>query len=78
MVIKRYNPGGCVGCPSDWGCLGEHCLQCQEIVMICDRCKEEVDKLYRDSNDIDLCDDCLAETFTSITWDNADEYITEF
>lgn len=75
MVIVKYDKSGCVGCPSNLGCLGTGCPQCWETIMECDKCGEEVDELFR-LDDVDLCEDCLKSSCIEITVDNCEHYIT--
>ena len=55
MVKYISDPGGCVGCPPEKGCLGvEHCPQCVEKHFFCDICGEETDGE-------DICVECAQE-----------------
>lgn len=51
----------CVSCPKEMGCLGDACPNMHVPVFICDKCEEQVDKLYELDGEI-LCLDCLLET----------------
>ena len=68
-MIKTENE--CVGCPQGMGCV--HCSYSRVIHLICDNCDNEAEKLY-DTDDGQLCEDCLKEMFTEINVDNAYEF----
>lgn len=55
---------GCVGCPSEMGCIGDSCPNKHEAHYYCDKCDAEVSagELY-EVDDEDLCVDCLKERF---------------
>lgn len=74
MVKIIYDKGGCVGCPTEMGCLGSMCPYCWELIMTCDMCHEEGDKLYRGEDGIDYCEECRDKLFVCITPDNAGDY----
>lgn len=65
MVKTKVN--GCCGCAAPaYPCMGSTCPNLQEYeVLICDKCKDEVDKLYIVDGD-ELCSDCALETFDVI------------
>lgn len=55
----------CVGCDKDMGCIGPACPYLHVVRFFCDRCKDEVDKLYKADGD-ELCSECLLDDFESI------------
>lgn len=65
MVKTRVN--GCCDCATaGYPCVGSTCHNLQAYrVLICDECKDEVDKLYI-VDDKELCSNCALETFDVI------------
>ncbi len=55
----------CVGCPTEMGCLGSACPYMGVPVLICDRCRDEVEDLY-DYYGEQLCEDCLLKEFDKV------------
>lgn len=51
---------GCVSCGLP--CWGTACPNYQVLVLVCDRCHDEVDELYEVDGE-DLCEDCLKKEF---------------
>lgn len=74
MIKRVYDKGGCVGCPTEWGCLGRFCPQCWEIKICCDICGKEVEEVTR-IDGTDYCNKCTDGVITHIDYDNADDYI---
>lgn len=54
---------GCVGCPSEMGCLGEACPQ-RYTETVCDYCGGAASHNYMGEN---VCEDCL-ERFLDGAW----------
>lgn len=54
---------GCVDC--GFPCLHEGCPHYKVRVLICDKCKDEVSKLYISGED-ELCLDCLLDGIETI------------
>lgn len=78
MVFKKYDKGGCVGCPPGIGCLGNSCPQCWDTIMECDCCGDHVDELHIFERE-QLCNECFMRTLTDmyphITNNNAERYV---
>lgn len=68
-MIRTENE--CVGCPKGMGCI--NCGYSRVIHLICDSCGEESDKLYN-TDDGQVCPDCLEDMYPVITCDNAYEF----
>ncbi len=51
---------GCVDCGLP--CLRTACPNYKVLVLVCDRCHDEVDELYEVDGE-DLCEDCLKNEF---------------
>ena len=64
---------GCVGCPTEMGCLGNSCKYRNIVVFYCDECGEETDTLYR-YNGYELCQDCLLDKFDIVDDSTYDEF----
>lgn len=71
-MVKIEYEDGCVGCPQ--GCI--HCGREHMKIphFICDKCDFEVDDLY-ETDEGQICIDCLIENFTRIDEDNYEKYI---
>lgn len=67
-MIKIEND--CVGCGMP--CLGVSCPNRKVPHLYCDKCKEEVDELYK-YDDEQLCEECLLKSFDTITHDEFDD-----
>ena len=80
MVKIKYDKGGCVGCPKEWGCLGAGCPYCWETILICDKCGEQGDELIclEDETGYHLCEDCFEKSIVRITYDNARDFVKEY
>lgn len=76
MVKRVYDKGGCVGCPTEMGCLGEFCPYCWEYHIYCDSCGREVDEVTR-IDDTDYCEECAKSIITRIDYDNCELYVEE-
>lgn len=64
MIIYKDE---CVQCPPEMGCLGRTCPNRNVPHYICDRCKGEVEKLYRVYGDgREMCIDCIEETLEKV------------
>ena len=48
----------CVGCPTELGCMGSACPNRNVPHLYCDKCDEEVEKLYKYDGE-EICEDCL-------------------
>ena len=55
----------CVGCPTEIGCLGSACPNRNVPHLYCDKCKEDVEKLYKYDGE-ELCVECLLDKFNVI------------
>lgn len=52
----------CCSCPKEIGCLGSSCPNRNVRVLICDRCGEEVEELFKVESGYDhLCEECLLD-----------------
>ena len=65
-MIKYENE--CVGCPKEMGCLGNICPYKNIKHLYCDKCKDDVEELYKCEGE-ELCEKCLLKTFEKITLD---------
>ena len=73
-MIKFENE--CVGCPKEMGCLGSGCPYTHIPHLECDKCGDDVEKLY-DTEEGQLCEECAGddrEEYDIITEDNASDY----
>ena len=61
----------CVGCPKEMGCI--NCSYSRVVHLICDSCEQESDKLYN-TDEGQICQDCVEETYPVIDHDNALEF----
>lgn len=68
-MIKFEND--CVGC-EHCGCCGRDHVP----YMYCDKCEAQVEELFI-TDDGQLCEDCLKESFEKITDQNIWEYVSE-
>lgn len=50
----------CVGCPEEWGCIGDTCRYRHVPTLYCDKCGEESETLY-EFDGKDICIDCLED-----------------
>ena len=55
----------CVGCPTEMGCLGSACPNRNVKHLYCDKCDEEVEKLYKYDGQ-EICEECLLKEFEVI------------
>ena len=55
----------CVGCPTEMGCMGSACPYRNVPHLYCDKCEEEVEKLYKYDGD-EICEECLLKEFEVI------------
>ena len=55
----------CVVCPPEMGCLGNSCPNRNIPYLVCDKCGDEVGKLYK-VDDKEVCEDCLLDMFERI------------
>ena len=55
----------CVGCPTEMGCMGSACPYRNVPHLYCDKCEEEVEKLYKYDGE-EICEDCLLKEFEVI------------
>ena len=62
----------CVDCGLP--CMGDGCRYRNVPHIYCDNCKNECDEVY-DVGGEHMCEDCLMDTLTKITSENAKEYI---
>ena len=63
-MIKYENE--CVDCPPEMGCLGNSCPNRKVPHLLCDRCGEDVEELYKVDGE-ELCEECLKDNFEKIT-----------
>lgn len=58
----------CVGCAPDFGgrCLGSSCPNRNVKYLVCDKCDCAADKLYIYDSGMELCEECLLESFETI------------
>ena len=58
-----YTEDDCLGCET---CSGrDSCRYMHQLVMECDKCKNDTNILYRDTNGKELCEDCLLDQYRS-------------
>ena len=55
----------CVGCPTEIGCLGSACTNRNVKHLYCDKCKYDVEKLYKYDGQ-EICEECLLKEFEVI------------
>ena len=55
----------CVGCPTEMGCLGSACPNRNVKRLYCDKCKDDVEKLYKYDGE-EICEECLLKEFEVI------------
>lgn len=55
----------CVGCPTELGCMGNACPNRNVKHLYCDKCGDDVEKLYKYDGQ-EICEDCLLEEFEVI------------
>ena len=55
----------CVGCPTEIGCMGSSCPNRNVKHLYCDKCKEDVEKLYKYDGQ-EICEECLLKEFEVI------------
>ena len=55
----------CVGCPTEMGCMGSACQNRNVPHFYCDKCGDDVEKLYNYDGE-ELCEECLLEEFEVI------------
>ena len=62
-MIKYENE--CVGCPTELGCMGNACPNRDVPLLCCDKCGDDVERLY-EYNGEELCVECLLDKFNVI------------
>ena len=62
-MIKYENE--CVGCPTELGCMGNACPNRNVRHLYCDKCGDDVERLY-EYNGEKLCAECLLAEFNVI------------
>lgn len=60
--MVKYENHCCDCAVPGYPCRGDACPLRKVEVFYCDRCGEELEKIY-EAYDMDLCEDCLKETF---------------
>ena len=55
----------CVGCPTEMGCLVSACPNRNVKHLYCDKCKDDVEKLYKYDGQ-EICEECLLKEFEVI------------
>lgn len=55
----------CVGCPTELGCIGSACPNRNVPHLYCDKCKDDVEKLYKYDGQ-EICEECLLAEFEVI------------
>ena len=55
----------CVGCPTEMGCMGSACPYRNVPHLYCDKCEDDVEKLYKYDGE-ELCEECLLKEFEVI------------
>ena len=64
-MIKYENE--CCGCATEsYPCLGSSCPNRKVPHLLCDRCGEDVEELYKVDGE-ELCEECLKDNFEKIT-----------
>lgn len=57
----------CCGCATEsYPCLGNSCPNRKVQHLLCDRCGEDVEELYKVDGE-ELCEECLKDNFEKIT-----------
>jgi hypothetical protein len=60
IMVKYENH--CCGCATDsYPCLGSSCELRSVRILICDKCGDEVERLYIGNHNAELCEDCYLE-----------------
>lgn len=52
----------CVGCHTELGCMGSACPYWNVKHLYCDKCEDDVEKLYKYGGE-EICEDCLLKEF---------------
>ena len=66
-MIKFENE--CCGCATEsYPCIGSACPNRKVPHLLCDRCGDDVEELYKCDGE-ELCEECLLKTFEKITLD---------
>ena len=55
----------CVGCPTEMGCIGSVCPNRNVPHFYCDKCGDDVEKLYKYDGQ-EICEECLLKEFEVI------------
>lgn len=55
----------CVGCPTELGCMGSTCPYRNVPHLYCDKCGDDVEKLYKYDGQ-EICEECLLKEFEVI------------
>ena len=61
----RYE-NGCVGCPTERGCIGRACPRREIAIFVCDHCDEDIDEDIYEVDGEDLCESCLKIMFLKV------------
>lgn len=55
----------CVGCPTEMGCMRSACPNRNVKHLYCDKCGDDVEKLYKHDGQ-EICEECLLKEFEVI------------
>ena len=55
----------CVGCSAGLGCMGSACPNRNVPHLYCDKCEDDVEKLYK-YDGYEICEECLLKEFEVI------------
>ena len=56
----------CCGCATEnYPCLGSSCKNRNVPHLYCDKCKKEVEELYKDDGE-EICEECLLKKFEKV------------
>lgn len=67
--MVRYENECCDCASSGYPCLGSTCPNLRVPRFYCDKCKEEVEKLWY-YNGLEMCQDCILSDFTEVKGDD--------
>ena len=69
-MIKYENE--CVGCTPELECLYYACPNRNVKHLYCDKCKDDVEKLYKYDGE-EICEECLLSNFESVSIDDSED-----
>lgn len=69
VVFLIVIESGCVGCPTEMGCLYEACPYYKITRFYCDKCHEETEDLYKWNNE-EWCADCIINDLERVEYND--------